>query len=60
MKIEVNYKMLTLEETIERLKEMLGTQQPYRYNDETICNAINYLQCKENMENEINELKREY
>lgn len=22
---------------------MASTQQPYRYNDETICNAINYL-----------------
>lgn len=48
MKIETDYKKLTLEETIERLKEMVGTQQPYRYNDETIYNAINYLECKEN------------
>lgn len=43
MKIELNYKELTLTETIERLKEMVQTQQPYRYNDETIYNAINYL-----------------
>jgi hypothetical protein len=43
MKIELNYKELTLTETIERLKEMVHTQQPYRYNDETIYNAINYL-----------------
>lgn len=40
---ELNYKELTLAETIERLKEMIGTQQPYRYNNETIYNAINYL-----------------
>lgn len=43
MKIETDYKKLTLTETIERLKEMASTQQPYRYNDETICNAIDYL-----------------
>lgn len=43
MTIELNYKELTLTETIERLKEMAGTQQPYRYNNETIYNAINYL-----------------
>lgn len=43
MMIKLNYKELTLTETIERLKEMMGTQQPYRYNNETIYNAINYL-----------------
>lgn len=43
MKIAIDYKELTLTETIERLKEMVQTQQPYRYNDETIYNAINYL-----------------
>lgn len=43
MKIEFNYKDLTITETIERLKKMVQTQQPYRYNDETIYNAINYL-----------------
>lgn len=43
MKIEINYKELTLGETIKRLKEMVSTQQPYRYNDETLFNAINYL-----------------
>ena len=43
MTIELNYKELTLAETIERLKEVVQTQQPYRHNDETIYNAINYL-----------------
>lgn len=36
MKIAIDYKELTLTETIERLKEMVQTQQPYQYNDETI------------------------
>lgn len=43
MNIETDYKKLTLKETIERLKGMASTLQPYRYNDETIYNAINYL-----------------
>lgn len=43
MQIVTDYKELTLTETIERLKEMVKTQQPYRYNDETIYNAIKYL-----------------
>ena len=34
---------MTLTETIERLKKMLSTQQPYLYNDETIFSAIDYL-----------------
>ena len=43
MKIETNYKKLTLTETIERLKGMTYTQQPYLYNNEAIFSAIDYL-----------------
>lgn len=58
MKIEFNYEDLTLTETIERLKKMMSTQQPYRYNNETIYNAINYLNVlKIKSESENKEMK---
>lgn len=44
MQIVTDYKDLTVEETINRLRDMLSTTQPYRYNDETIVNAINFLE----------------
>lgn len=43
MKNKFNYKKLTLAETIERLKGMTYTQQPYLYNNEAIFSAIDYL-----------------
>ncbi|MBO7734360.1 MAG: hypothetical protein J6S67_17480 [Methanobrevibacter sp.] len=46
------YDTLTIQETINRLKEMTYTIQPYRHRNEGLINAIRYLEKLKTMESE--------